>query len=135
MCLTPDYLYSQSAHASSPMGEGGSAIDIDHFLQRGMNFGPLDIFVSKQCETRRGPTHTSPTPSPTCPHMVGYIQLPQMVEYRAHGRIIQLRLYSFINPLRGIDMTGKRNSGAKVPPSTRKPAYPSPYARNSTSTR
>ena len=48
--------------------------------------------------------------------MVTYIQLPQTVEYRAHGRIIQsgiqLRLSSFINPLRGIDMTGKRHSGA-----------------------
>jgi len=44
--------------------------------------------------------------------MVAYIQLPQTVEYRARGRVIQLRLYSFINPLRGIDMSGKRNSGA-----------------------
>ena len=44
--------------------------------------------------------------------MVTYIQLPQTVEYRAHGRTVQLRLYSFINPLRGVGMSGKFNSGA-----------------------
>ena len=44
--------------------------------------------------------------------MVTYIQLPQTVEYRAHGRTVQLRLYSFISPLRGVSMSGKLNSGA-----------------------
>ena len=44
--------------------------------------------------------------------MVTYIQLPQTVEYRAHGHVVQLRLYSFINPLRGVSMSGKLNSGA-----------------------
>ena len=44
--------------------------------------------------------------------MVTYIQLPQTIDYRAHGHVVQLRLYSFINPLRGVDMSGKFYSGA-----------------------
>ena len=62
----------------------------------------------QKCTTHNTSTHGSQTST----HMVTYIQLPQAVEYRAHGHVVQLRLYSFINPLRSVGTSGKFHSGA-----------------------
>ena len=43
--------------------------------------------------------------------MVVYIQLPQTVSYKSRSRAVQVRLYSFSNPIRGIYTHGNTNSG------------------------